>query len=300
MMNLLKPEYVFRPTQLWLRLKRGLIRTEPDSAWVHLPWGHRIEIDPKETIGRAIYLLGVYDLAVSESLWRLIEPGDSVVDAGANIGYMTSLMSARCGPRGRVFSFEPHPVILKKLKTHVTLWRTQTAAAIEVSEHALSDRSGVTKLHVPEYFSKNQGISYIGADEGAEGDMHEIRTLRLQDYFGGNPPSLMKVDVEGHELAVFKGADRWLADRRIRDIVFEDHGTYPTPAMSYLESHGYTLFRLSRSLRGPVLSDARANHKLPKWEPPNIIGTADPERALRLLRPRGWFCMGSRSQEPKF
>ncbi len=46
---------------------------------------------------------------MSEVLARLIDPGDTVVDAGANVGYMTVLAAAAAGPTGRVVAFEPHP-----------------------------------------------------------------------------------------------------------------------------------------------------------------------------------------------
>ena len=81
-------------------------------------------MNPKETIGRAILRLGVYDLCVSESICRLLDPGESAIDVGANLGYMTSLMAAKAGKCGSVESFEPHPDLMPNF------WVTLIAGAL--------------------------------------------------------------------------------------------------------------------------------------------------------------------------
>ena len=69
----------------------SLARRDSRLPTVHLPWGLQLRIDPRESIGSAVWRLGLYDLAVSETLWRLTSPGDLTVDVGANIGHMTSI-----------------------------------------------------------------------------------------------------------------------------------------------------------------------------------------------------------------
>ena len=59
--------------------------------------GDGVLADSTKTIGQSIRTTGLYDLAVSEVLARLIDPGDTVVDAGANVGYMTVLAAAAAG-----------------------------------------------------------------------------------------------------------------------------------------------------------------------------------------------------------
>src|SRR5882724_1375106 len=104
-----KPEYWFRPRQLCRKAFFELgYYTRTASAWVYLPWGLRVAVNPHESIGKSLLTHGVYDLAVSETIWRLTEPGDSCLDVGANIGYMTSLLAVRAAESGKVFSFEPH------------------------------------------------------------------------------------------------------------------------------------------------------------------------------------------------
>ena len=107
--SLARPEYLFRPRQIWRRLRHPWGFHLPPRAEVTLPWGWPLCIRTHETIGRLIWTFGVFDLPVTEVLWRLTGPGDIAVDAGANIGCMTCVLATRVGPTGRVLSFEPFP-----------------------------------------------------------------------------------------------------------------------------------------------------------------------------------------------
>src|SRR5438876_809414 len=107
--RLWKPWFVWRPMQVLRRARLALSSPRPGYQLIPTSWGGFIWTDPTKVIGRSILTTGIYDLAVSEVLARLIKPGDTVIDAGANIGYMTMLASFAAGPNGKVLSFEPHP-----------------------------------------------------------------------------------------------------------------------------------------------------------------------------------------------
>jgi len=111
------PEYWFRPKQLFQKLLFAPGRHSSDaSAGVRLPWGIEMWVNPHETIGKSLLTCGVYELAISEFVWRLTAQGDRCLDSGADIGYMTSLLAAKTGPSGEVSSFEPHPQVFERLK----------------------------------------------------------------------------------------------------------------------------------------------------------------------------------------
>ena len=59
-----------------------------------------MRVRPRETVGHIMWHLGVLDLAASEVCWRLLDPGETAVDVGANIGVMTGLLARRAGPTG--------------------------------------------------------------------------------------------------------------------------------------------------------------------------------------------------------
>src|SRR5215472_1164696 len=89
LVGLLKPCYVFAPRALVRRIGMSVFPRTGSSVRVRLPWHAVIEVNPDEGIGRELMHQGVFDIAVSETAWRLLEPGDLAVDVGANVGYIT-------------------------------------------------------------------------------------------------------------------------------------------------------------------------------------------------------------------
>ena len=82
-----RPEYIFRPAQVYKRLSHFKAKQTNQFENVSLPWGVNITVRPDEVIGRSLWSMGIYDLSVTETLWRLIDSGETAVDVGANIGY---------------------------------------------------------------------------------------------------------------------------------------------------------------------------------------------------------------------
>jgi hypothetical protein len=113
------------------------------SNVIDLPWGARLRIDAKDTVGRALAAQGVYDVVTTEVLWRLTEDAATAFDVGANIGYFTSLLARRVGPKGRVLAFEPHPETLRLLRRNVSQF---TDRNVQVENVALSDVDGEGSL----------------------------------------------------------------------------------------------------------------------------------------------------------
>jgi FkbM family methyltransferase len=279
-----KPEYFFRPGQLIKRLayRHGI-------SEVRLPNRLTLTVDSGDDMGRSMATRGVYDLVVSETIARLLEPGELAVDVGANVGYMTAIMAAQVGPSGRVVSFEPHPAIHPILTANAANWGH--VAPVTVVNCAVSETRGLVSLHVPDGFDRNCGTASL-KPIGAQ--VHAVEAVRLDDYFDPSVAiALLKIDVEGHEAAVLEGARRALASGSIRDVVFEDHGAYPGTSSGILESHGYRVFRLSRTFWKPLLlqpvNAGDSSHSLPL----NYLATLDTGRAERLFRPTGWSVLRS-------
>jgi FkbM family methyltransferase len=261
---------------------------------VTTPWGLPLEADSRETIGRALVRFGIYDLAVSEALWRLIEPGTQVVDVGANIGYMTSVMAVRSGPEGRTIAYEPHPDVARRLERNLNLWMNKTRlvklSEIELRQEAVSDQNGLGLLRAPQNFSTNRGLAYLVDDSPQISDI-SVQRVCLDSAFANCPEiALLKVDVEGHELQVFKGAESLLARGGIRHIIFEEHNDFPTPTTKYLSRFGYTIFQIGVGLFGPSLGAGDAINRIPRrrWEPRSMIGTINPAQIVRAFARRGW------------
>jgi FkbM family methyltransferase len=288
----LKPEYLLQPG----RLVRRLLGTERSAngrgAFVlPLPWGVSIEVRQLDDIAQVIDRLGVYDLVVTETIWRLIHPGDTVLDVGANIGFMSVAMVARLGDRGRLVAFEPHPGLFEELSINLEIARLRFPGVKTLSFcEALSDVAGTARLSVPAEFSENRGLARLG---GAT-DGIEVTTRRLDDHVAETGPdiALMKIDVEGHEAAVFRGARALLERGAVRHVIMEEHGSFPTDATSLLSGFGYTFFSLERSIFGPRLGDPLGRRRPSGWEAPSLLATRDPDAALAACKVPGWRTLG--------
>jgi FkbM family methyltransferase len=291
-----KPEYFFIPGQLFRRLFRQMSSAEAGKlVEVKLPWGTALELNPSEGIGRAIWLAGVYEVAAMETMWRILSPGQTFLDIGANIGYVTSLLLRRVGSEGRGFCVEAHPLIVDRLEKNLALFNKSGISSKQVSVYpvALMEKAGEVTLYLPTGFKTNEGLAtLVPGQRSIEGTL-KVRGERLDTLlqsFSGEKIDLMKIDVEGAEYSVFKGAGTWIQKGRIRNILFELFESYPSPTFSYLEKHGYRVYRIEKNFWGPSLRPPSEPAAI-NWEPPSFLATQDPDRVEALLKPRGWRCL---------
>jgi FkbM family methyltransferase len=293
--SILKPEYVYRPGQILRRVKFQL-STPGEFAEATLPWGMPIRVRPGEIIGRSIASLGIFELQVTEAIWRLADPGETVADVGANIGYMTSVMCRRVRPGGTVWCFEPHPEIFAELGQNVERWRREPGSAkVELRNAAVSDHSGECRLHIPSDFSFNRGLASVEARDGAGMTEITVPQMSLDEVFAGvEKLGLVKVDVEGHEAAVFAGARGLIKGHRVRDWLFEENDENPLGVGRMLSEHGYSLFRIKKHFSHVELAPPEARVTVASYavpESPNFLATLEPARATQRFAPHGWQCL---------
>jgi FkbM family methyltransferase len=289
---LTRPHYLARPSGAirlaWARFgpEDGAHRLEP----VRLPWGLSMLIDPADDIGRSIAHTGVFDPDVTEAVYRLLDPGERAVDVGANIGYVTSLMAACAGARGEVHAYEMHPDVFRVLELNASIWSSGMGApSFHLAQIGVSDRPGVGTLEVPPAFAGNMGLASLGNGGGVQAEPgHTVDVARLDDLLPERSFHVLKLDIEGHEAAALRGATRVLSEGRVRDVIFEDHGRYPTEAMDLLEDHGMRVFAVDRTLLGPRLRPPEEGYGRPAWPGPNYLATSDADRALARFAPRGF------------
>lgn len=292
-----RPEYLYQPAKLLRRILRSLLATKADShglKTVWLPWGLPVEVDCSDVIGRSIAHVGIFDLPVIESIFRLVDSSDVFVDVGANLGCMTSA-GAAAGAR-RVISFEPHPLLFARLVKNVRLWREispEVAERVEVLHKAVSSVSGMAALHIlSEYFPGNHGIATLerGASELNGVETIDVSTTTLDEIVARvGPIGLLKIDIEGHELKAFSGCRDSLAAGKIRDIVYEDFGGLGSKTSQLLWSLGYTTFGVHKTLAGPVLLESAEAARLSGAT--NLIATIESARLRKRMTERGYKCL---------
>lgn len=153
-------------------------------------------------VGRVVKK-GEYELAEVRNISLALRPGDTFIDAGANVGIFTTLAAKLVGPTGRVEAFEPDPFNQEILATNVA---TNNFTQVNIHRAALGDAPGTRFLY--------QSINNTG-DHRTWNDNKEIRPtapVKVESIDESIPDllraDLMKVDVQGDEVRVLKGAER--------------------------------------------------------------------------------------------
>jgi FkbM family methyltransferase len=169
-----------------------------------------------KTPAKVFYVFGEqYDENLAR-LPELLKSGDVFVDAGANFG-VYSLLSARLvGVGGRVFAFEPIPQICELLRTNAL---RNNLAALKVMDLALAEHMGTASLAL----HADSGRSSLRPMKDDVVSSIEVRTSTLdQEIDPSVVVSVIKLDVEGFELSVLRGASRILRESRPL-ILFENN-----------------------------------------------------------------------------
>jgi FkbM family methyltransferase len=134
-----------------------------------------------------------------------LRPGQTVVDIGANIGYFTAHLARAVGPAGTVHAFEPAPANLALLRHNLALNQLDQVVVHPV---ALGEQPGEATLHLSDF---NGGMHRLYDSVCCEGEAVSVPVQCLDDLFAPGSVALIKIDVEGYEQAVLRGARRLLS-----------------------------------------------------------------------------------------
>ena len=198
------------------RLVRRFHRRGDRNASFRTPDGLDLRLD-LDTYPDCCMAYGLYELDTARVIRRILRPGDTFIDGGANIGYFSLLAAKRVGPTGRVHAFEPHPGNRQRLVEHVE--RNGLVGVVEIHPVALFDRPGTIELHTFESPEANHGQStFFSAPEIATRKV-SVQTVRLDDYLPTVVPRLIKLDIEGAEPQAISGMRQILRAHRPALIV---------------------------------------------------------------------------------
>lgn len=171
-----------------------------------------------------------------------MRPGDVVLDLGAHKGSYLYWLQRAVGPAGRVIGFEPQPVLSGYLQDVKDTFRWRH---VEIRNEGVSEQPGNLTLVFPEGSGAiSPGASFERAS-GSGGREVQVPVTTLDREFpaGTQAPSFIKCDVEGHELAVFRGG-RSLFERARPALLFECEqrhlsGHRVVDVFRHLEAMGY-------------------------------------------------------------
>lgn len=178
-----------------------------------------------------------------------VRPGDWVIDVGANVGHYAVRLSKLVGPAGRVMAFEPVPETFEILASLISAAAGRNVSLFNV---AASAASGVAGVALPRFTS---GLTnYYMANLTPEGGEFNVLTIPLDSLMPPKPVSLVKIDVEGHELQALEGMQALLRRDRPRLIVEGRSGD----VASFLTALGYRFVELEGSPNRVFESDGAA------------------------------------------
>jgi len=155
------------------------------------------------------------DKAELDLLKKIINPGDSILDIGANIGFYAKKLSALTGEKGKVYCFEPDSTNFTYLKKNTTGIKN-----ITLFNKAVSDKPGILKV----YKSKLLNVDHRTYPVNNYDSIEEIESLSIDDLIKEKiiaKVDLIKIDIQGYELTAFNGMKQLLSSTDHLKIVTE-------------------------------------------------------------------------------
>jgi FkbM family methyltransferase len=186
----------------------------------------------------------------------LLQPGDTFIDIGGHIGFFSVLAAGLVGPTGRVYVFEPERINYAHLLTHITLnnfhhvfpfpWAVGHSTAV-VDFFTNLDNDGGHALWEPGRHPFNQKSRQQVSKES-------VFLISLDDIFGSAQPGfakLIKIDTEGNETSVLRGARNFLTRAQIPAVIAEINqfglaqlGSSELEMRTLMTDLGYTTYAL--------------------------------------------------------
>ncbi len=243
----------------WLSRAVGALRSPDAIACVRQ--GHLRLLVPLGDAGlRFSYVAGRYEPDIERWAAAVLRPGDVAIDVGANVGWHALRFAGLVGARGRVVAFEPGPRPRALLERSVHL--SALAGQVDVRGQALADAEGSTALY--EDGSAGLTSSILAHDWLDREHPISVDVTTLDAVLSGlvlPPVRLLKIDVEGAEELVLRGAMATLRDAPPAFVIVELSSMRGArDVVGLLQRHGYEPVRLRRNAIEPAHLTLPATH----------------------------------------
>lgn len=227
----------------------------------------------EDDIDRNLYFTGTYEAGTLHMLQKLLRPGDTFIDVGANIGLMSVLAATCVGPQGQVYAFEPEPDTFSLLQRNIGL---NELTNVVMTNKGLGSQTGAAKIYSNRH--DNRGMASFLKNQPEATAVTDVPVITLDAFVEAQQIErvhVIKIDVEGWELAVLQGARGLLSQEDAPILCVEYNTELPDQQQVYdfiSAINAYKIFipahgngRVSRLI--PVNSA----HDLPQRGNPNLF-----------------------------
>lgn len=204
-----------------------------------------MELQLHDWVDQHIYATGDFEDYTVQVFVHLLARGDTVVDIGANIGFFSILAAQTVGPEGLVIAFEPAPETRQRLERNLALNRIDN---VLVRQEAVSDTDGEAVFFAGR--REQSGGASLRAMSNSP-SQYPVRVSRFDGMAWPHPsPRLVKIDIEGAELAALKGMAGLLRDSgpdlilEVTDSFLLQMGSSAQALTQYLFSFGYRCYMI--------------------------------------------------------
>lgn len=184
-----------------------------------------------------------------EHLKGYVSASSTVIDVGANIGFVTLQVAEWVGNSGRVIAIEPEAINCRRLRSHLAR-NPGVADRVLVIDGAAAEFDGEVQLNVNDL---HPGDHRIGepAGQGVSTPCTKLDTLYA--LYGRGPVTLIKIDVQGAELRVLQGAGKVLTEFKpavfleVEDEMLRNQGASADALFDYLQERGYRSYVITKT-----------------------------------------------------
>ena len=241
-----------------------------------------------DVISSMLYNTGHWEQYIIEISKFLIKEVDNpiVLDVGANLGaYSIPIAKNICDLGGSVYGFEPQRIVYYQLCGNIILNRLDNYYAYN---QAVGDFEGL--IEIPEInYEKNHNIGAFSLNPALRQQLDveqymlpstsKISMITLNSLELANAPALIKIDVEGYELNVLKGADEFLEKFNYPPLLFEawDFDSFESARNNLLNYINYLGYKISLNIRQEYVAQHPKNSRY-------INFLLSPEGAVNMVR----------------
>jgi FkbM family methyltransferase len=251
--------------------------------------GLAFDLDLREGIDFAIYLGNIFERQTRRALSKLTEPSATVLDIGANVGAHTLHLAKCVGPGGKVLAFEPTGFAFRKLSRNIALNPSLNPRIVAyhcflaASDRAQMPTSIYSSWPLAEHFIEDSAAKDIHSKHMGHAMSTEAAHARSIDsiLLETNTPrvQLVKLDVDGFECEVLRGAELLLRDSRptfvmeLAPYVLDERGTSLVELVDIFYQYGYRFYD-ERSNRPLAKTAGEISNAIKIGESINVVARA--------------------------